>query len=134
MTDLVVFPDTASLVLNAIGDELGVDKYDTPPTNRDGTETFLVAQRFGGPSRVHVVDDASIVLEAWAPTRDGAHDLIQEARAQLHALQGTQVDGVQIYRVTEFAGPAWDPDPTSSHPRWTLRSQVSVRGSVIQSS
>lgn len=134
MTDLVTFPDTASLVLNAISTELSVDRYDAAPPGREGTETFLVAQRLGGPSRVRVVDDATVGLEAWAPTRDEAHDLIQQARAILHSLVGTQLDGVPIYKVDEFAGPAWLPDPTSGHPRFTLTATVSVRGDSTLSS
>lgn len=130
----ILFPDTASLVLNAIGDEMGVDKYDTPPTDRDGTQTFLLVRRVGGPSRDVVIDDATLALEGWAPTRDEAHDLLQEARAHLHALVGTQLDGVPIYRVDEFAGPAWLPDPDSSHPRWTLTAVVSARGTVLTGS
>lgn len=130
----ILFPDAASLVLNAVGDEMGVDKYDIPPTGRTGTETFLLVRRVGGPSRDVVVDDATLTIEAWAPTRDAAHDLLQEARAHLHALEGTQVDGEMVYRVDEFAGPAWLPDPDSSHPRWTLTASVSVRGSTIPGS
>lgn len=129
----ILFPDVASLVLNAVGDAMSVDKYDTPPADRDGTETFLLARRVGGPSRDVVVDDATITLEAWGPTRDVAHDLLQEARALLHALAGTTVDGVPIYRVDEFAGPAWLPDPDSSHPRWTLTAVVSARGVTLGS-
>lgn len=129
----VLFPDAASLVLNAIGDEMGVDKHDTPPAGRDGTETFLLVRRVGGPLRDVVVDDATLTLEAWAPTRDEAHDLLQEARAHLHALAGTQVDGEMIYRVDEFAGPAYLPDADSSHPRWTLTAVVSVRGTTFGS-
>jgi hypothetical protein len=133
MTDVIIFPDTAALVLSALGDAMSVDTYGTPPTDRDGSETFLVCRRVGGPSRDVVVDDASVALEAWAPTPAAAHDLLQEARGVLHSLAHTVVDGVPIYRVQEFAGPAFLPDPESSHPRYTLTASVSVRGAVTGS-
>lgn len=130
MLPVVVYPDAEALVLDAIADELSVTKHSVVPTDRDGTETFLACRRVGGPNRDVVVDDATLSIEAWAPTKAAAHDLIQQARGVLHSLVGSQLDGVPVYDVSEFAGPAYLPDPDSSHPRYTLTASVSLRGST----
>lgn len=127
--ELITFPDAEATVLAGIALVLSdVDMVDTVPTGRTSDDTFLLCRRVGGPNRDLVVDDASVTLEGWAPSREEAHDLIQDARAALHALEGTTVDGVEVYRVQEFAGPAYLPDPDSTHPRYTLTASVSLRG------
>lgn len=128
--EIITFPDAEATVLAGISAVLSdVDVVDTVPTERTADDTFLLCRRVGGPSRDLVVDDASVTLEAWAPTREAAHDLLQEARGVLHSLVGTTIDGVAVYRVQEFAGPAYLPDPDSVHPRYTLTASVSLRGS-----
>src|SRR5688572_19309851 len=129
MSELITFPDAEATVLAGIATVLpAVDVVDTVPTGRTLADTFLLCRRVGGPSRDVVVDDASVTLEAWAPSREAAQDLLQDARAALHSLPGQTVDGVAVYRVQEFAGPAYLPDPDSSHPRYTLTASVSLRG------
>lgn len=129
--ELITFPDAEATILAGIALVLSdVDVVDTVPTSRTLDDTFLLCRRVGGPSRSVVVDDASVTLEGWAPSREQAHDLLQNARAALHALVGTTVDGVPVYRVQEFAGPAYLPDPDSNHPRYTLTASVSLRGAV----
>lgn len=132
MSELITFPDATAVVLSAMS-TLSVDTYSRVPTSRTATDSFLVCRRVGGPSRSMVVDDATVTLEAWAPTDPEAHDLLQDARAILHSLVGTKVDGVAVYRVQEFAGPAFLPDPESDHPRCTLTASVSLRGSTDSS-
>lgn len=130
----VVFPDAAAVVLSAIGDQLVVDTVGTVPTDRTLDSTFVYCRRVGGPQRDTVVDDASLSLEAWAPSPAAAHDLLQDARAVLHSLTGTVVHGVPVYRVQEFAGPAYLPDPESGHPRYVMTAAVSLRGSPLEGS
>jgi hypothetical protein len=139
MPELITFPDATAVVLSAM-EVLDVATRDRVPTDRDllndllaEVNTFVLCRRVGGPSRDRVVDDASVTLEAWAPTPEVAHDLLQDARAVLHSLPGTVVDGVPVYQVQEFAGPAFLADPISDHPRYTLTASVSLRGSTTGS-
>lgn len=129
----ILYPDAAAMLCTAFAASLSVPTGTTVPTDRTDSSTFLLVRRVGGPNRDIVVDDASLAIEAWAPTEAAAHDLLQQARAELHALTGTVVDGVAVYRVQEFAGPASLPDPLSSQPRYTMTVSVSVRGTAIGS-
>jgi hypothetical protein len=88
---------------------------------------FVLVRRLGGNWERPVVDAATIGIEAWGATQAQAHDLCQEARALVHSLQGTVLAGVAVYRVEEFAGPAWLPDPESAEPRFTVTLNVSHR-------
>lgn len=132
MYPAVLFPNATTLVLSALGDLAAT--HSRIPTGRTLEDTFLLVRRLGGSQHDVVVDDATLAVEAWAPTDIAAHDLIQEARAVVHSLVGTQLDGVAVYRVQEFAGPASLPDPDSDHPRYTLTISVSLRGSDLPGS
>lgn len=130
----VLFPDAVATVLTALTDATGETGHAKIPTGRTLADTFLLVRRVGGTHHDRVVDDASLTIEAWAPTDTEAHDLCQMARAYLHDLVGTVVDGVRIYQVSEFAGPAWLPDPDSEHPRYTMTAQVQTRGVELSGS
>jgi hypothetical protein len=92
---------------------------------RDRPTRFVLVRRIGGPWRRPMIDTPSIGVEAWAATQAQAHDLAQQVRSLVWSLQGGILNGVAIYRVEEFAGPAWLPDPTSGgDPRYVLTMSV----------
>lgn len=135
--DAVVFPDAAAATLSHLRDVFGwdVDDHRTgthPPDDRKvGDGPLIVARRVGGTAEGIVIDNASVVFEFWHDTEDEAHDLAQLGRAHLLALWGSSIDGVLIYGVTEFGGPASDPDPLQRSPRFTATYSVAVRGSTL---
>lgn len=129
MRDAVLFPDAVAAVCTLLRSTLGVDTDSKVPTPRP-TEFYRV-QRVGGTSRDVVIDDATVTVEAWAPTVEEADDLAQLARAHLRAVHNDSVDGALLYRVIEIAGPGLLPDPISGSPRSTATYQVTVRGVAL---
>lgn len=94
--------------------------------------TFVVLTRVGGVSDDVVIDNPVIVVEAWAATETGSHDLLQQVRTVLLELHRTPTATNPVYRVVELAGPAYLPDPdTPNDPRERHRMtvQVSLRAS-----
>lgn len=132
MTDLFVFPDAAAVVCVALVEELDVQAGTKVPNPRP-TE-FVLARRTGGPRLNLVADDAQISIECWAATDEAAHDLAQRARSVVHAMRGTVVDGVTVYRVAEFTGPQDLPDPISHQPRYVFTVSIAMRGSTVTGS
>lgn len=132
MTIPIVFPDAAATTTTLLGDALGVETTTKVPNPRP--DEFILVRRVGGTKRDQVIDDASLAIEAWSTTEAEAHDLLQLARAHLHASVGVSIDGQTIYRVQEFAGPASLPDPLSQTPRYTLTAAVTVKGEAISGS
>lgn len=126
MRDVVLFPDAAAAVCTLLNTTLGVTTDTKVPNPRP--DEFYRVQRVGGTSREIVVDDATIVVEAWAPTDQEAADLAQLARAHLLAAQNDTYDGTLIYRVIDVGAPGLLPDPLSGSPRSTATYQVTVRG------
>lgn len=129
MRDAVLFPDAAKAVATYLNDALDVTTDIKVPNPRPAT--FLRVQRVGGPSREVVIDDATVVVEAWAPTDQAAENLAQLARAHLLALHGDTVGTTLIYRCIDVGGPGRLPDPASGSPRSTATYQVTVRGAAL---
>lgn len=94
---------------------------------RERPESFLVVHRLGGPRVPPVIDNPTVGLEAWGKTQDQAWALIQQGRALIWSLQGGTVNGIAVYRVEEFAGPAWLPDPDTDTPRYTVTLSIRHR-------
>lgn len=129
MADPVLFADAAAAVATHLSDTLGVQTCARVPNPRPAE--FYRIIRVGGATRERVMDDATIVVEAWAPTDQEADDLAQLARAHLLALINTYVDGTLVYRVTDVAAPANFPDPISGVSRVTATYVVTTRGLVL---
>jgi hypothetical protein len=117
-----VFPDATKALCTLFNQELTPPCVPRVPNPRPSI--FLVVRRVGGPRRNLVTDEPMVAVEAWADSDENAHDLIQQARAVLHAAIGT----AGIYRVTEISGPGNLPDPVSDQPRYTQTFQVALRG------
>lgn len=124
-----MFPDVAALVLSWLRPRLGVPATMTVPSSRPGS--FVTVQRTGGPRANLVTDGAQITVDSWAASPADAQDLAQRARAHLHAAVGQMVDGTPLYRVVEYSGPAWMPDPESAHARYRQTFAVYVRGAAV---
>lgn len=129
MREPVLFPDAVAAVTTWLADNLGLPTCETVPNPRP--DVFYRVQRVGGAARDVVVDDATIVVEAWSVSPEEAMDLAQLARAYLHALVNTYVDDTLVYRVSDVAGPASLPDPLSNQARVTATFQVTVRGAAL---
>lgn len=126
MPDLVTFPDAEQVVLDHLDEQMGVDVGSHVPTPRP--TPFVLVRRLGGTRLNEAADNAMLGVEAWGETAPTAADLIQEARALIHAMRGGVHSGVAVYRVTEIGGPAQLPDPLSDQPRYVLTVQVAMRG------
>lgn len=125
---LIVFGDAAAAVVGLLELQLApTPVYSRVPADRP--DEFVTAQRVGGAARNLVVDDATILVEAWAAQFDRAQDLVQLARAAVHAARGDRVgpQALLVCATGELAGPAPSPDPLSSQARYTLTLQVSLR-------
>lgn len=130
MPDPVLFLDAAAAVATHLNDTLGVATAGKVPNPRPAE--FYRVLRVGGVAREKVMDDATIVVEAWAPTDEEADDLAQLARAHLLAMVNVTVADVLVYRVVDVAGPANLPDPLSNQSRSTATYTVTTRGFSLE--
>lgn len=124
------FPDSAAAVISVVDAAVAEPVRSRPPNPRPAA--FVTVRRVGGVRRNLVVDEATLSVEAWAATEQAAHDLAQQARAAIHAAQGTVVAGYgTCYRSDEVGGPVWDPDPESEQARYSFSVSVAFRGSSV---
>lgn len=90
-------------------------------------DKLLLVEAIGGTFDWPVVDQPTLNVEAWAKTQDQAHDLAQTARARIWSLRGGVLNGTAIYRVEEFARPAWRPDVETGRPRYVTTFSIRHR-------
>jgi len=133
MAEVIVFPDLENRLVDYLaaalaerGDPAAVSV--TVPNPRPSR--FVLVPRIGGVRRNFVVDSATIAVECWDDTDAGAADLAALVRGLVGALPGQVLDGVPVYRVDEFAGPANLPDPRSAQARYTFTVSISYRGTA----
>lgn len=129
MTD-VLFGDVEAAVIDRLDAALTEDVSDRVPNDASGVPPvpFVVVARVGGPRVSLVTEQPTLTIEAWAKTWREAEDLIQRARQEVHAMAGGVHNGLTVYAVAEFAGPARLIDPVSGSPRKTLTVSMTVRG------
>lgn len=97
---------------------------------RERPLSFVVVRRIGGPYEPPAVDHPTITVDAWAGTQAAAWELCQQARGRIFTLMrpGSIIAGISVYRIEEFAGPAWLPDPdTDGTPRYTTTLSIRHR-------
>lgn len=94
---------------------------------RERPVSFVVLRRLGGPLAPPVFDVATIEATAWAATQPAAWDLIADVRRLVHGYAGRMVNGITVYRVDEFAGPGWSPDPDVGTPRYVMTFSIRHR-------
>lgn len=129
MSDLFVFPDAVSLIIDYLNPELDVPVAPRVPNPRP--DKFVTVARVGGPRRDIVTDRPLITIESWAGSDEDAHDQAQIVRALLHEMPGRSIGGTAVYTVDEASGPQLLPDPLSDQPRYTFLVQIALRGDRI---
>jgi hypothetical protein len=90
-------------------------------------DRLVVIKRGGGVFDWPVTDTPMVEVEVWDLTETAAYQLAASVRARIHSLQGGALNGVAIYRVDEFGGPAWLPDPNTDKPRWVFTLSIRHR-------
>lgn len=134
MAPVVLFPDAASLVIDALLADLaslgqsGVVVTDRVPATRPARLVTVV--RTGGPEANLVADQPQVTVECWAAQPEQAHDLAQACWAIIRGLAGRTLDGHAVAHVGTVGGVANLPDPLTSSPRYTFTCSLIVRGSA----
>lgn len=131
MNETILFPDVAATVVAHLRTELPAVYVGHTPPRTSETGTYVVVYRTGGVNRDHVVDLAQITVDTYAQTNATAHDTAQLVRAHINALTGTVSGSTTVYRVNEFSGPAYLPDPTTQVRRYRQTFQIGVRGAAV---
>lgn len=90
---------------------------------------FLRVILSGGAERNIVTDVPTIIIEAWAARAGRALEMAQKARGLMHWF--TDINGVALYDVSEFAGPGNLPDPLSDQARYTATYSVPMRSATV---
>lgn len=127
--EIIVHGDAAYIL--KLGLQVGLELMNDPvpvvltiPKDRPG-EFLRVLDSSGGTVRDKVTDVPTIILEGWAGTNGRALEILQNARALMHWF--TDINGVAVYDVSEFAGPGNLPDPLSDQARFTAAFSVPMR-------
>lgn len=131
-TPLVVFGDAEDLVCEVLQDRTGAGEplegafvgTELPEDLADHLPAIRV-RRFGGvPTNKFRFDAPRLDVEAWAPTKAGAHDLIQTARGVLVQAQGSRKPQGYIGEVRDEGGVSWRPDEVTGTPRYLYTVQL----------
>lgn len=131
MGELIVFPDPVITVMAGITERIAEVDTAVPVTGwipHPRPAEFVRVLRSGGAVDGLVIDDAYVLVEAWAQSPARSAELAGHTRACVLAMAGTVVDGVTVYQVAENAGPVNLPDPESNQSRHTMTFVVSLRG------
>ncbi|MFT9821152.1 hypothetical protein [Lysinibacillus sp. NPDC056185] len=133
MSAPVEFPDVEALLCVWLRAQLAARGRPVPVATRvpnPRPPAFVTVQRHGGIRATRVSDSPQVGVECWGASDADAHDLAQLVRALLGSLPGQQLDGLPVYRVQEWSGPANLPDPASEQPRYVFELQIHIRGST----
>ena len=128
MADTVLFGDVEAAVIDYLNSVLTPPVSDRVPVVTTAMLPFIVVERLGGPIVSVVTEQATVTVESWANGWKTANDNARLARKSVHDLAGLQINGLNFYKVTEFAGPARIVDPISSKPRVVFTVSLTVRG------
>lgn len=126
----MAFPDANALLIGA----LTPLRAPVPVVSRvpDPRPPRLVqVRRVGGSAVWPVRDGARMDVWCWAPTDAEAMGLALAVRADVWKLAGTQIAGVQCYRVQEFLAPRLDDDPVTNSPRAWATYQLDLRANDV---
>ncbi|MGW0933660.1 hypothetical protein [Streptomyces sp. NPDC002666] len=126
----MAFPDANALLIG----HLTPLRAPVPVVSRvpDPRPARLVqVRRVGGSAIWPVRDGARLDFWCWAPTDAEAMTLALAVRADVWALAGTVVGGVQCYRVQEFLAPRLDDDPVTNSPRVWATYQLDLRADDV---
>lgn len=131
--DLPIFPDAVSLVRTWLLEHLDVPVIVDVRNDEDLAQrrppTFVRLKVSGGVQHNLVTDAPRILFEAWAQTKEAAHDLAQEAHVLVRLLP---FERGQIHRVEAVGGLADVPDPLSDTPRFKFSFVLHTRGAPYE--
>lgn len=130
MTELIVFADAESLTVQQLKVAL-TNAHISSDVPTPLPDPLVTIQRVGGAVQNLVTDAPVLIVQAWSKDKATAHDLCMLARAHIHAMPGTTVNGTWVYKVTEVGGPGYFPDPDTSTPRYQFTVQMRTRGTAI---
>lgn len=129
------FGNAVNLINAYVEGETGILVVTKVPRNRP--ERFVRTLRTGGFRRDTITDVARITFECWAANSTAAERDAQTIRDILFRSPGTVLSNSEarfkIHRVEEVAGPADSPDPDSTSSRYTLTSEIHLRGRLLRS-
>lgn len=121
--------DATSVLVDYVAAGLSVPVYPAVPQGTDwlgARPTLVVLSAEGGPGpRDVVVQDATIVMEAYAPGRDAAFDLARDVSALIAAMPGVR-GGVVVYEAS-LQFPKYVTHSTRNYPRWVAAGSLSCR-------
>lgn len=128
MLEVIVFPDAEALVVGYLNDNLTYPASTRVDASRPAR--FCQVIRTGGPRSTMVTDGAQLTFLSWSTDETEAAADAQQVRAFVNALPGEQLDGHTVYRVEEFSGPSFDPDPDTGRPRYKHTARIHIRGAA----
>jgi hypothetical protein len=131
---MILFGDAAAAVIAELNTRLpafsvAAEAFGAVPAERPAT--MIVVTRTGGVIGAGV-DRAQLTFEAWAPTKEAAHDLAQAAVAIIGGMRARVVGGITITKIVPMSGLAENPDPLTGTPRFEFSIQVSGRGKTLE--
>jgi hypothetical protein len=113
--------------LTALGDSASVGTKRLPSTPSRYVRVF----RVGGVRNTLVTEQALVVFECWDATDVTASDLAKVTRGLVQALASTFVGPACLSWKSEVGGPAWNPHPDTSLPRYQHTQQIIQDGRTV---
>ena len=120
----MAYPDAVALViayLDGLHTEPVASRVPDPRP-----DTWIQVRQVGGTWEPPVRDTARLDVFYWAPDEPTAKAGGMTVRGQIHALVGTSLSGVQVYRVEESLQRQID-DPLTGSPGWWATYAITLR-------
>ena len=120
------FPDVVNLLRHYLIQHVpGVDVWTRVP--RNPPDRMVQIRRVGGVATPPVRDHPRVDIFAWARDEHTAMQLGLQVRAAMWALPGSDLNGTQVYSVSEFMGLRQIDDPATGSPQVWATYQLMVR-------
>lgn len=126
---MIEYPDATLVLVSYLSDRMPVPVYSRIP--RELPDEFVRVRRVGGLRKSLVEDRPRFDVHFWGPSEQRAEELMRRGRALVLAMAGPRY-GTTVYRVREAGGPQWLPDPETSHPRYAIAFEMSLRGRRLE--
>lgn len=130
MTEVIVFPDVEGMAITYLKSVLANTHVSTKVPSTRPTR-FIKVQAVGGNKARLNADSTMLTFQCWEADTVKASELARLARAYIHAMPGTEVNGVWVYRVNDVGAPAFNPDPESDSPRYQFTVMIDVKGVTL---
>jgi hypothetical protein len=125
-----VFPDSEALAVSWLAAGVELATVGTDLRGWQAGDRRLVVVRIGGvPSLAVRIDNPRLDVDAYAESKESAHDLAQSARARLHEMPTGDFtgSGAVVAHVRDELGLRFLPDPDTGTPRYLFTVQLVVR-------